>query len=179
MGELEREPRSRRLRRISSSLSKRTRQSGVEGFVGRLYALRRHASSVADRVHRSSRLCLRREVSNVLPAAQLWRSGNCRSFSSARTTNTVRSAALPRSQLAGMGTSSARSSSNTRYFTRGDVIPGLQVNAMDVLAVHKAIQFSKQYTAEGKGPLVLEMVTYRCVPASSCALTRADTAATR
>ena len=27
----------------------------------------------------------------------------------------------------GMGTSSARSSSNTKYFTRGDLIPGLQV----------------------------------------------------
>lgn len=29
--------------------------------------------------------------------------------------------------LYGMGTSSARSSSNTKYFTRGDLIPGLQV----------------------------------------------------
>lgn len=61
----------------------------------------------------------------------------------------------------GMGTSAERSSSNTAYYTRGDLIPGLQVNAMDVLAVRRAIQFAKEHTTAGKGPLLLEMVTYR------------------
>jgi len=61
----------------------------------------------------------------------------------------------------GMGTSAERSSSNTAYYTRGDLIPGLQVNAMDVLAVRRAIQFAKEHTTSGKGPLLLEMVTYR------------------
>jgi len=60
-----------------------------------------------------------------------------------------------------MGTSAARSSSNTAYYTRGDLIPGLQVNAMDVLAVHRAVKFAKEHTTSGKGPLLLEMVTYR------------------
>ncbi|PWN30936.1 putative PDA1-pyruvate dehydrogenase alpha chain precursor [Jaminaea rosea] len=61
----------------------------------------------------------------------------------------------------GMGTSAERSSMNTQYYTRGDVIPGLQVNAMDVLAVHAATKHASEYTLAGNGPLVLEMVTYR------------------
>lgn len=60
-----------------------------------------------------------------------------------------------------MGTPAERSSSNTKYFMRGDLIPGLQVNAMDVLAVHGAVKFAKEWTQSGKGPLLLEMVTYR------------------
>ncbi|GAA95667.1 uncharacterized protein L969DRAFT_45536 [Mixia osmundae IAM 14324] len=63
--------------------------------------------------------------------------------------------------LYGMGTSSARSSSNTKYFKRGDLIPGLQVNAMDILSVHRACKFAKEWTQSGKGPLLLEMITYR------------------
>ncbi|KAH8921675.1 hypothetical protein BT69DRAFT_1335365 [Atractiella rhizophila] len=63
--------------------------------------------------------------------------------------------------LYGMGTSAARSSANTKYFTRGDLIPGVQVNGMDVLSVHKACQFAKEWTTSGKGPLLLEFVTYR------------------
>ncbi|BGP35977.1 alpha subunit of pyruvate dehydrogenase [Rhodotorula toruloides] len=63
--------------------------------------------------------------------------------------------------LYGMGTSAARSSSNTKYYQRGDLIPGIQVNGMDVLAVMKAVRFAKEWTTSGKGPLLLEMVTYR------------------
>ncbi|KAE8214770.1 hypothetical protein CF327_g1891 [Tilletia walkeri] len=61
----------------------------------------------------------------------------------------------------GMGTSAERSSMNTSYYKRGDVIPGLQVNAMDVLAVHQATDFARKWTVEGNGPLVMELVTYR------------------
>ncbi|GJN94597.1 hypothetical protein Rhopal_007680-T1 [Rhodotorula paludigena] len=63
--------------------------------------------------------------------------------------------------LYGMGTSAARSSSNTKYFQRGDLIPGVQVNAMDVLSVMQAVKYAKEWTTSGKGPLLLEMVTYR------------------
>jgi pyruvate dehydrogenase E1 component alpha subunit len=40
-------------------------------------------------------------------------------------------------------------------------IHSVQVNGMDIIAVHKAVQFARQWTLDGKGPLLLEMVTYR------------------
>jgi pyruvate dehydrogenase E1 component alpha subunit len=61
----------------------------------------------------------------------------------------------------GMGTSAARSSALTDYYKRGQYIPGLKINAMDVLAVKAAVQYGKEYTANGNGPLVMEYVTYR------------------
>ncbi|KAL0946371.1 hypothetical protein HGRIS_012602 [Hohenbuehelia grisea] len=62
----------------------------------------------------------------------------------------------------GMGTSAERSSSNTEYFTRGDKIPGLQVNGMDIIAVREAVKYARKWAVdESKGPLLLEFVTYR------------------
>ena len=61
----------------------------------------------------------------------------------------------------GMGTSAERSSMNTQFYTRGDVIPGIQVNAMDVLSVKRGTEFAREYTLSGKGPLLMELVTYR------------------
>ena len=61
----------------------------------------------------------------------------------------------------GMGTSAERSSSNTEYYTRGDLIPGIQVNGMDIIAVHQATKFAKDWVNSEKGPLLVEFVTYR------------------
>ncbi|KAK5708117.1 alpha subunit of pyruvate dehydrogenase [Elasticomyces elasticus] len=61
----------------------------------------------------------------------------------------------------GMGTAANRSSAMPDYYKRGQFIPGLKINGMDVLAVKAATEFGKAWTAAGKGPLVYEFVTYR------------------
>ena len=60
-----------------------------------------------------------------------------------------------------MGTAANRSSALTDYYKRGQYIPGLKVNGMDVLAVKAAVKHGKEYTVNDNGPLVLEYVTYR------------------
>lgn len=62
----------------------------------------------------------------------------------------------------GMGTSSARASANTAYYTRGDAIPGIWVDGMDVLAVREATRYAIEH-CKTKGPIVLEAATYRWI----------------
>ncbi|KAL2000232.1 hypothetical protein VTN02DRAFT_3375 [Thermoascus thermophilus] len=49
----------------------------------------------------------------------------------------------------------------TEYYKRGQYIPGLRVNGMDVLAVMAAVKHGRDYVRAGNGPLVYEYVTYR------------------
>lgn len=61
----------------------------------------------------------------------------------------------------GMGTSSERSSASTDYYTRGDFVPGIKVDAMSVLAVREAVKHAAEHAKNGNGPVVLELETYR------------------
>ncbi|WAR07517.1 ODPA-like protein [Mya arenaria] len=60
----------------------------------------------------------------------------------------------------GMGTSAGRSSASSQYYTRGDYIPGIWVDGMDVLAVRECFRWAKEYSIKN-GPLVVEAATYR------------------
>lgn len=59
-----------------------------------------------------------------------------------------------------MGTSVNRGSASTEFYKRGDYVPGIRVDAMDVLGVKECTRWAREYVLKN-GPLVLEMVTYR------------------
>uniref|UniRef100_A0A336MHI3 Pyruvate dehydrogenase E1 component subunit alpha n=1 Tax=Culicoides sonorensis TaxID=179676 RepID=A0A336MHI3_CULSO len=61
----------------------------------------------------------------------------------------------------GMGTSAERASANINYYTRGDFVPGIWVDGMDVLAVREATRFAIEHALSEKGPILLETQTYR------------------
>ncbi|HTO82352.1 MAG TPA: pyruvate dehydrogenase (acetyl-transferring) E1 component subunit alpha [Methylomirabilota bacterium] len=63
----------------------------------------------------------------------------------------------------GMGTSVDRASARPDLHTRGEAygIPGVQVDGMDVLAVRAAADKAVASIRAGKGPYILEMLTYR------------------
>jgi pyruvate dehydrogenase E1 component alpha subunit len=63
----------------------------------------------------------------------------------------------------GMGTSIERASANLNLSQRGLSfnIPGEQVDAMDVRAVRAAGMRAVEHARSGKGPFILEMLTYR------------------
>ena len=62
-----------------------------------------------------------------------------------------------------MGTAVSRASAQTNFAQRGVAfnIPGLQVDGMDVRAVRAAAEQAAEYCRSGKGPVILEMMTYR------------------
>ncbi len=62
-----------------------------------------------------------------------------------------------------MGTSVNRASSEDQLYRRGESfrIPGIQVDGMDVLEVRGAAEVALDWVRSGKGPVLLEMKTYR------------------
>ena len=63
----------------------------------------------------------------------------------------------------GMGTAVSRSSASPNLYGRGAPfgIPGYQLDGMNVLAVLAAVEEAVEYARAGKGPFILEMLTYR------------------
>lgn len=62
-----------------------------------------------------------------------------------------------------MGTSTKRHAADTHLYKRGEAfgIPGVQVNGMSVLEMYEAAKSAVEHVRSGKGPILLEVKTYR------------------
>ena len=61
-----------------------------------------------------------------------------------------------------MGTSTERAAHNQEYYKKGQSIPGIRANGMNVFTVREVMKFAKQYSGvEQNGPLFIEFNTYR------------------
>lgn len=61
----------------------------------------------------------------------------------------------------GMGTAMDRASAASQFYKRGDYVPGIWIDGMDVLASQTGFAFAADYVRSGKGPLFVEVSTYR------------------
>jgi pyruvate dehydrogenase E1 component alpha subunit len=59
-----------------------------------------------------------------------------------------------------MGTADHRSAGSVEYFRRGDFLPGIKVDGMDVFTVKRAMQYCAEMARSGN-PILLEVDTYR------------------
>ena len=60
-----------------------------------------------------------------------------------------------------MGTSVPRSTPNPDFYKKGDMMPGVWMDGMDVVSVKEGARFCMEYVTAGKGPILAEANTYR------------------
>ena len=63
--------------------------------------------------------------------------------------------------LYAMGTSCERAAANTKYYTRLDPIPGIKADGQHLFAVRELLKYAREWCISGKGPICLEIETYR------------------
>ncbi|KAM4811015.1 LOW QUALITY PROTEIN: pyruvate dehydrogenase E1 component subunit alpha, testis-specific form, mitochondrial [Urocitellus parryii] len=63
--------------------------------------------------------------------------------------------------LYGLGTSVERASANTEYYKTDNFMPGLWVDGLDIKCVWEATKFVDDSCRSGKGPILMELQTYR------------------
>ena len=61
-----------------------------------------------------------------------------------------------------MGTAVSRAAADGRFYMRGDYVPGVLCDGMDVLAVRDTVQYARKH-ARTIGPIILDIETYRYV----------------
>ncbi|ENN81763.1 hypothetical protein D910_06394 [Dendroctonus ponderosae] len=61
----------------------------------------------------------------------------------------------------GLGTACSRSSANNEYYRQSSFLPGIRASGMDILSVIEAAKYCFKHIQDGKGPIILEMMTYR------------------
>jgi len=67
---------------------------------------------------------------------------------------------LVENNMFAMGTPVERASATQYFYSRGDYIPGIQFDGMNVLMAREVGKFARKYVLEN-GPLVVEALTYR------------------
>lgn len=63
----------------------------------------------------------------------------------------------------GLGTACTRSSANNEYYQQSSFLPGVRASGMDILSVIESTKFCFKHIHDGKGPIILELMTYRLV----------------
>jgi pyruvate dehydrogenase E1 component alpha subunit len=68
---------------------------------------------------------------------------------------------LCENNLYAMGTSCARATPNTKYYTKLDPIPGVKADGQHLFAVREIMKYAREWCLAGKGPICVEIETYR------------------
>lgn len=63
--------------------------------------------------------------------------------------------------LYGMGTPYDKASANPLLYTKLDLVPGIRLDGQNVFAVREHVKFARNWCLAGKGPILLEFMTYR------------------